>query len=256
MRRLLAPILVWAALTWCAPPGGAAPAPDAGLPETGGEGVEAEEVGLGPVFLVSLGGKLYDDIWTVLGSAPPDGVNPALKDVLADKPYETWRCVTCHGWDYTGAEIGGRRFPGLTKLAGQDPDAVKAKLLDPAHPFPLTRVAPLAQDLLALFVSQGQYDRSAFYDSKGQSLGDAEGGQAIFEGACINCHQLDGRRFLRGETGDRSSLGWVVRNRPEQALHKILNGVPGAEMLSLRFLSDAQIDDLLAYLQALDQDER
>ena len=87
-------------------------------------------------------------------------------------------------------------------------------------------------------------------------LGDPEGGQAIFEGACINCHQIDGRRYLRGEHGDRSSLGWVVRNRPTQALHKIMNGVPGAEMLSLRFLSDAAIADLFAYLETLDPDEK
>ena len=34
--------------------------------------------------------------------------------------------------------------------------------------------------------------------------------------------------------------------------YSCLNGVPGAEMLSLRFLSDVQIADLLAYLQTLD----
>ena len=61
--------------------------------------------------------------------------------------------------------------------------------------------------------------------------------------------------YLNGEKGDRSSLGWVARNRPEQALHKIMNGVPAAEMLSLRFLSDIQIADLLAYLQSLDPNE-
>ena len=49
---------------------------------------------------------------------------------------------------------------------------------------------------------------------------------------------------------------WVSRTRPEQALHKVLNGVPAAEMLSLRFLSDEEIADLFAYLQTLDPEEQ
>ena len=36
----------------------------------------------------------------------------------------------------------------------------------------------------------------------------------------------------------------------------MLNGVPGAEMLSLRFLSQDQIADLISYLQALDPAEK
>ena len=102
----------------------------------------------------------------------------------------------------------------------------------------------------------GQYDRDAFLDASGKASGNLIRGRDIFEGACISCHQLDGRMFLHGERGDRSSLGWIARNRPEQALHKIVNGVPAAEMLSLRFLSEAQIADVLAYLQTLDPAEQ
>ena len=37
-----------------------------------------------------------------------------------------------------------------------------------------------------------------------------------------------------------------------EALHKIRNGVPSADMLSLRFLPQARVTDLLTYLQTLD----
>jgi mono/diheme cytochrome c family protein len=215
-----------------------------------------EDTELGPVFLLSLGGKLYDDLWRVLDREPPPEANPAFPAAGLYASRESWRCVTCHGWDYSGAEVGGRRFPGLGALRGADPAAIAARLGDPAHPFPADQLPEMAVELLGFFISQGQYDRTDFFAPDGTARGHAEDGQAIFEGACIFCHQLDGRRFLEGERGDRSSLGWVVRNRPAQALHKILNGVPAAEMLSLRFMSDEDVADLLAYLQTLDPGER
>ncbi|MYZ47409.1 hypothetical protein E4O86_06755 [Rhizobiales bacterium L72] len=220
------------------------------------------ETELGPVFMLTVGGKLYDDLWVVLGTAAPAGRNPAFpKDVEIDAR-QTWRCVTCHGWDYRGGEgetsrrIPGANFPSLRALDGENPADVAERIRDAHGLFLVGAVPDLAIDLLAGFLTGGQIDEADFFDERGRSLGEPEVGRDIFEGACINCHQLDGRRFLHGEHGDRSSLGWVVRNRPEQALHKIMNGVPGAEMLALRFMDYWQIADLLAYLQVLDPKER
>lgn len=222
------------------------------------EAVEAgaEETELGPIFLLSLGGKLYDNLWIVLDETAPGARNPGLQGGLSMPPQESWRCVTCHGWDYSGATIGDTRFPGLMGLSGLEADIIKQRMLAPDHPFPMRALPDLAIDLLALFISNGLYQRSDFIGDDNRPVGDAEFGRDIFEGACINCHALDGRMYLRGEIGDRSSLGWIARNRPEQALHKILNGVPGAEMLSLRFLSADQIADLFAYIQTLDPTEQ
>jgi len=212
---------------------------------------------LGPVFMLSLGGKLYDDLWPILELPPPAGRNPAFPD-LAANDYETWRCVSCHGWDYAGvdgerASVAPRAAAAsLLPLAGVDPAIVIEKIIAPSHPFPSDALPDLALFLIGAFISEGLYDRDRILDADGQSRGDPEAGRAIFEGACINCHELDGRAFLRGEVGDPSSLGWITRNRPEQALHKIMNGVPAAEMLSLRFLSEEAIADLMAYVQTLD----
>lgn len=216
----------------------------------------AQDAELGPIFLLSLGGKLYDNAWTILDQQPPEGRNPALEDMSSVPTRETWRCVTCHGWDYSGVEIEGTRFPSLSDLIDANPDLIKQRILAPEHPFPARELPDLSVDLLAIFISNGQYRRAGFMDEAGNALGNPEFGRDVFEGACISCHQLDGRRFLRGERGDRSSLGWVARTRPAQALHKIVNGVPAAEMLSLRFLSEEQIADVLAYLQTLDPAEQ
>jgi cytochrome c553 len=220
------------------------------------EGAAADETEVGPTFLISLGGKLYDDLWMVLDQQPPPGANPAFPATNLYSSRDSWRCASCHGWDYLGVEIGDTRFPSLQHLKGVDPFAIAEKIRNPKHPFPADQVSDLTFTLLGVFISEGQHQRDWLFNAEGQATGDPVGGQAIFEGACINCHQIDGRRYLNGERGDKSSLGWVVRNRPFQALHKILNGVPGAEMLSLRFLSDTQIADLFAYLQTLDPNER
>ena len=77
-------------------------------------------------------------------------------------------------------------------------------------------------------------------------------GKDIYEGTCTRCHQADGKAPLYGEAGNKASLGWIARNRTEQAVHKIRNGVPLADMLSLRFLDRESLAGLLAYLQTLD----
>ena len=215
-----------------------------------------DDAEVGPTFLVSLGGKLYDDLWTVLDQEPPPGANPAFPVANLYSNRDSWRCVSCHGWDYSGVEIGETRFPSLQDLKSIDPLVIAEKIRAARHPFPADQVSELTLTLLGAFISEGQYRGDWFFGADGRASGDPIAGQAIFEGACINCHQIDGRRYLNGERGDKSSLGWVIRNRPSQALHKILNGVPGTEMLSLRFLADTQIADLLAYLQTLDPVER
>jgi thiosulfate dehydrogenase len=215
-----------------------------------------DDTELGPVFLLSLGGKLYDDLWLVLDRPRPERRNPAVPADARVSDESTWRCVTCHGWSYSGAEVGGAIFPGLRELAGEDPAVIADRIRDPEHPFPAGEIPELGLQVLSAFIRDGLYDRADFVDANGAAIGNPEFGRDIFEGACISCHQLDGRRYLRGEQGDRSSLGWVARNRPEQALHKILNGVPAAEMLALRFFSGDGIADLLAYLQTLDLAEQ
>ncbi len=69
----------------------------------------------------------------------------------------------------------------------------------------------------------------------------------------ILCSACAGRFWpTQPSAGLSPALGWVGQNRPAQALHKIINGVPGADMLSLRFLPEQSLADLLAYVQTLD----
>lgn len=223
--------------------------------------LEDGEIEFGENFVLSLGGKMYDDIWVTTNQPFPDGANPAYPKSLATVPSATWRCVSCHGWDYKGNEgaLGqtnkNAAFRSLTSLAGLEPEEIAKLIKAPPHRLPEGVNIDLMADVLSLFISLGQYDRDSFFDTMGKASGDVVLGRDIFEGACMNCHRPDGRSQLTGEPGDRSSLGWIARNRPEQALHKILNGVPGADMLAVRFLNGEQIANVLAYLQTLDPNE-
>jgi thiosulfate dehydrogenase len=211
----------------------------------------------GDAWMVSLGGRLYDNQWLETGLTPPSGRNPLYPADVNAVEANTWRCVACHGWDYSGRDghLGkvstSPVFFSLRASAGKNPAGLVNAMKSPGHTPLLKGLAEGQVRALAIFVSIGQFNARKLIPG-GKSIGNPLAGKDIFEGACVSCHQADGKAYIEGESGDRSALGWVAQNRPTQALHKITNGVPGADMLSLRFLDEARLADLLAYVQTLD----
>ena len=142
-------------------------------------------------------------------------------------------------------------FVSLRDSVGKPVQEIAAALKSGRHRKITEVLEPKQVEALSVFISVGQHDiREALSD--GKATGSAERGKDIFEGACVSCHQKDGKAYIQGEPGDKPALGWVAINRPAQALHKIRNGVPTADMLSLRFLPQSRLIDLLTYLQTLD----
>ncbi len=213
------------------------------------------EVAFGEAATVSYGGRLYDNHWTELKRAPPSKPN-ALYPGDAGMAKSAWRCVSCHGWDYSRSKYplgpDGVDDVDLSTQKGRDPKQIAHYLRSGSHK-PI--VEPLSEDALhamTLFLCCGQHDIRDLIGQDGKAKGDPKRGKDIYENSCNRCHQADGKAPISGEVGDISSLGWIARNRPAQAAHKIRNGVPGADMLALRFLEIERIADLLAYLQTLD----
>jgi hypothetical protein len=200
----------------------------------------------GEAATLSLGGRLYDNHWTVLGRTPPEKWHPQFPSSVKIAPTGTWRCASCHGWDYRGADghLGQLSkdpvFKSLAGVAGKDPNRILAALEADPHREVTEPIPPRLMLALARFLSYGQQDMADLVDTQGKPIGNPLVGKDIFEGTCARCH------------GDRPSLGWIARNRTEQAIHKIRNGVPAADMLSLRFLDIDSLSGLLAYLQQLD----
>lgn len=186
----------------------------------------------GQASIISLGGRLYDSHWSVIRRRPPPGTHPNYPANAASPISSTWRCVSCHGWDYAGSDghlktrSTDAPFFSLSGLVNRNTDEIKKLLRRPSHRSVVTSLSQRELQAIALFLSKGQHNISTVIRSNGTA---------------------------RGKPGDRSSLGWLARNRPAQTVHKIRNGVPSADMLSLRFLELKQIRDLLAYLQRLDR---
>lgn len=230
----------------------------AGLIPQEKEVLEGREHEFGDAFVVSLGGKLYDDFWQASGASPPTRRNPAFPSDITAGDSDSWRCVSCHGWDYDGADKAPgskqqrKQFVSVRHLQGVDPFKV-SELFARAHAdHPVQATGGLQLDLIILFVSVGQYETRNFKPYKAVTPERLNRGRDIFEGVCMSCHDPDGKSGLEMRPGLRRSLGWLARNKPKRAMHKIINGVPGQSMLALRFLEETVITDLLAYLKTLD----
>jgi len=217
----------------------------------------ADDEAAGNAGRISLGGRLYDNLWLETGTEPPSERNPAYPASVDIPSANTWRCVSCHGWDYRGrdGQLGqissAKEFTSLRNAAGSPKSAILDKLTSGTHADLVRTLTSKQTEALALFVHAGQHDVNDLL-ADGRAIGDPKKGKDIFEGVCVSCHQADGKAFIEGEMGDKPALGWVALNKPEQALHKIRNGAPEADMVSMRFLELSQLADLLAYLQTLD----
>ena len=161
----------------------------------------------------------------------------------------------CHVWDYEVIAGDLRRttvstaFVVLSSVFGLQPKKLVQFLISSSHRAFVSFMPDDAINALGLFLSHGQHDFKVVTGAKG----DPRRGKDIYEGVCIRCHEAGGTAPIYGEKGDRSSLGWIARNRPEQAIHKIRNGVPNADMVEMRFLDLQSMKDLLVYLQSLDR---
>ena len=214
----------------------------------------------GDGFMLALGGKLYDDVWSASDATPPMERNPAFPSDQEVTVSDSWRCVSCHGWDYDGAEKAPgsaqqqAQFTSLKQLQGQNMLRMRARFTR-AHPNYLDGVLDdLPLELILLFLSAGQVDHDAFDLGKPVSPVNMARGQDIFEGVCMNCHDPDGTAGLPPRDGRKPSLGWLARREPNRVLHRIINGFPGQAMLALRFMEDDAVRDLIAYMRTLDPD--
>jgi mono/diheme cytochrome c family protein len=188
------------------------------------------------------GGRLYDNWTRVSKLKAPSEPNPAFNLKLSGvAAQDTYRCVTCHGWDYKGAN----GFVGIRARQGSDVAAIVAVLKDAFHHYDeLLRERELLD--LANFVSRGQTDPKLVVEAWQHSNSPVAAFGKIFSTMCANCHGLDGSRMA-----EVSPLGDSARLRSFEVLHVILNGHPGRDMPALGSLGSEAGAKMLAYLQTL-----
>lgn len=215
-------------------------------------------------WIISSGGRLYDNWFAALGIAGPKTTHPAWPATnTSQSGDQTWRCKSCHGWDYMGRDGQNRSGPnttgitGLLRARGRTPEQIMMILGNSTHGFTDEIIPPHAKYRLALFVSQGQHTMQRYLNPNGTVRGEPVQGRAIFQTVCAACHGFDGRARKLGISADPDYkgaplyIGSKATGNITEVLHKIRNGHPGVAMVSLRAFPIEQAINLLAYVQTL-----
>jgi mono/diheme cytochrome c family protein len=203
---------------------------------------------------ISAGGRLYDNWIRELAKRAPKQAHPLYpkEGRFNADPATTWRCVTCHGWDYRGAEGVFGKGPdftgikGIAAKAGRPVEGIIALLSGDGHGYAEYLDKESMHDL-AMFVSQGQINSADAIDPDSRRARGKAGSSGIyFVTVCSGCHGVDGTQMQT-----IPPIGEVTRNDPWLALHKMFNGHPGDEMPALRVFGQDTVVNMLAYMQGL-----
>jgi hypothetical protein len=107
---------------------------------------------------------------------PPKGTHPSYPKIGQKPTLESWRCVTCHGWDYrgrNGAFGSGLNYTGIAGIdgaIGRDLWDIVRVLRDDTHGFTKEQIPDDPALALAFFVSQGQVNKENLIDAETSML--------------------------------------------------------------------------------------
>ena len=212
-------------------------------------------------WVLSSGGRIYDNWWNALDRDPPTDTHPSYPAAGQQSGPGTWRCKECHGWDYRGADGvygGGSHYtgiPGIEGAIGMNEKKIAALIREPLHGYTAEMIDDEELARLAAFVSRGQSDISRFVDLATRSViwGDINRGRAIFQSICAACHGFDGRAIDWGED-EPAYIGTESFAAPDEVFGKIMNGHPGVAMINLRAFGEDAAHDVLSYAATLPQE--
>lgn len=256
MLLLQLPVMMWAEIT-------TAPA---AMAQTAGAKTAAEvrDFATGApaqpsrAWTLAAGGRIYDIWWKALGKDEPKGTHAAYPKTGKIKGPATFRCKECHGWDYRGRDgvyKTGKHATGIVgirKFVGADGARIAKILRAAPHNYSAKMIDDAAMARLALFITRGQHDARQWIDAKTRkSIGNKIRGRAVFQTTCAACHGFDGKLLNWGTDKEPEFVGTAAYKYPEEVLHKIRNGHPGAMMINLRTMPMRAAADVLAYAQTL-----
>lgn len=212
------------------------------------------------------GAALYDNWMATLGTTAPAGNMPiwSRQSTNTRSGADTWRCVTCHGWDYQGKDGAYRSgsnytgFPGVFKIAQtKNSEEIRRQLTgerDPAHNFSIYLGQQDITDIIE-FLTTALIDDSQFIDPITLQVigGDVAHGKELFTQQCASCHGEDGTKIQFRFEGINATLGTLAIQDPWRFLHKTRFGTPGTPMVIGYTLGWTPQDgrDVLLYAQSL-----
>jgi len=214
------------------------------------------------------GGKLYaawDRTTGVDEDALPSGEHPLWGTQTANQQtgIYTWRCSSCHGWDYLGAQGAfGKGRPGYTGFPGvlQTRDLPSKEVrawLDGSNNRDHNFTEYLGEDdieSLILFLNTQLIELPLIINPEtGDSLGNGQLGEDLYKNECKVCHGTDGAKINFGSASTPDFVGNRGDDNPWKVVHWIRFGhqeaiVPTSDQFGWSVI---EVADLLAYIQVL-----
>ncbi len=202
------------------------------------------------------GGRMYDDWFTALGVTAPEGNQPLWTGPLNTDGEEigadaTWRCSSCHGWDYKGSA----GFVGITDAASMSTEDLTAWLngtKNADHNFSAV-LDESATARLVTFMQKGLVDKSFINADNTVTGGDADHGKLLFLASCKACHGENGSSINFADGDAVEYVGNVALDNPMEFFNKASVGQPGTHMPAGWNLGWTQQDiiDVLTFAQTL-----
>lgn len=211
------------------------------------------------VFAISRGGQIYDDWIKAVEADEPKATHPAWpKSNTSKSGSVTWRCKSCHGWDYMGRDgaygTGSYKtgIKGIREWSGRDVTEIVAVIRNETHGYSKAMLSDTAAQKTALFVARGQIDMRLYIDDTSRKArGDVLRGARLYQTICAVCHGPDGKMINFDDEKTPEFVGTVASENPWETLHKIRNGQPGVPMVAMAALGIQDQVDILAYTQTL-----
>ncbi len=213
-------------------------------------------------WILAAGGRIYDNWWVALDVAEPRGTHPSYPEIGQKSGPSTWRCKTCHGWDFLGSDgiyaEGSSNYTGIGGIrgaVGRPLEQIAATLRDDTHLYTTDMIDDAQMGRLAAFVSNGQIDVAKYVDLETRTMipgmADISNGRGIFQTVCAACHGFDGRLLDWGDSTSSNFVGTEASELPDEVIHKVLNSHPGAAMVNLRAFPVQAAIDVVAYAATL-----
>lgn len=209
-------------------------------------------------WIIAVGGRLYDNWINALNAGKPETTHPAWPASNSKKKGAvTWRCKSCHGWDFRGKDgkyaTGSYQtgIKGVLGVRGMDPAKIHKILMNKVHGFTHDMIPEPHMLWLSTFLSKGTYDIGKYITADGQVSGDTERGRALFQNTCAACHGYSGTALNWGDEKKPAYVGTEANGNPWEVFAKIRHGHPGAYMISYTAFPMQDAADVLKYAQTL-----
>lgn len=211
-------------------------------------------------WIIASGMRLYDNWMTAMDREGPGTTHPAWPASNTKKKGDvTWRCKSCHGWEFKGKDgeyASGSYKTGIKGVMGaatMHPDDIHKILMDDTHRYTHDMIPAVAMLRLSKALAIGLYDSADFINADGSVKGDLRRGREIFQNICASCHGYYGTALDWGEEGDPAYISTEANANPWEVIAKIRHGHPGVEMVSLIAFPMSDISSVLKYVRTLPQ---